>query len=80
MKKITHDGYILMLSENIGTDISDEEYRAILAAMASVPTSPSGYMYFLKNDLTWELVAKIESVTDEEVTPEEFISAMEAIL
>lgn len=52
------DGYIVSLSTGFGqTEITEEEYNAILSVIRSAPTSPDGYIYLLRADtLEWELV------------------------
>jgi len=54
-------GYLLSvnLGNNIpmnGAKITDEEYNDILAVIDAKPTPPVGYEYYLKPDMTWELL------------------------
>lgn len=37
------------------TSITEEEYTQLCAVFADRPTAPTGYVYLLKTDLTWEL-------------------------
>ena len=51
------DGYIISIGDGPnGVEITEQEYNDILDAITNVPTSPSGFSYRLKNDLSWELV------------------------
>ena len=55
--KMIENGYIIAIG--IGFDdveISKEEYDEILAIIRNKPIADTGYVYRLKEDLTWELV------------------------
>ena len=79
--KIVSDGYIITIATggNAGTEITEEEYNAILSALQNCPTAPAGYAYRLKADLTWELV-ELPPEPEPDVTPEEIAEALEVIL
>lgn len=55
--KVIENGHIVSVGENIvGTEITENEYDAIMLAFADRPAWRSGYDLMLKADLTWEYV------------------------
>ena len=60
-------------SGNVGVEITDEEYSAILSLIRTKPSAPDGYEYRLKEDLTWEMV---ELPSEPNPTPEEALSIL----
>lgn len=66
MYKVVRDNYIISVSDvNVGTEITEEEYKLICEALKNKPTK-DGYYAKLKEDLTWEL---FELPIDENNTP-----------
>ena len=60
------DGYIAGIGTGCGgTEISQEEYNRILAAIQTRPEPPEGYDYRLTEALEWELA---ERTAEEEST------------
>lgn len=68
--KNTDSGYLLSLSTGYGqTEITEEEYNAILTVIRSAPPAPEGFVYLLRADtLDWELA---EAPSEPEPEPEE---------
>ena len=55
--KTISGGFIRSVSTMTGdTEITEAEYAEIMDAIHNRPTPPEGYDYWLKTDLTWELV------------------------
>lgn len=53
--KQINDGYITSIGDNIGgTEITDDEYNAILAVIHNKPPATETTDYRLREDLTWE--------------------------
>lgn len=58
--KLEDNGYITALGiGDIGTEITLDEYTAILDTMSSKPKDGNGTAYELKDDLTWESFERI---------------------
>lgn len=71
--KTVIDGYINSISTGCGgVEITKDEYDTIKAVIRSVPESPDGYDYALKEDLTWELYDL--TVVEDELTDEEALA------
>lgn len=78
--KYISDGYILGVGTGSGgTEITEEEYNAILTTIRNRPTPPEGKGLRLKADLTWE-VYDLPEPEPEEVTGEDVLDALEGIL
>lgn len=60
------DGYIAAIGTggNHGETISETEYRSLLDAMRNAPAE-SGYVFRLREDLTWEKLAEDMSVPED---------------
>ena len=59
---------------NVGTELTESEYNAIMQKIQNKPTDPEGYQYKLRaDDLEWELV-KLPPVEPEPVTDEEALT------
>ena len=72
--KITDNSYILSIGTGSGgTEITEQEYSEILAAIRNKPTPRDGYDYRLKTDLTWEEF-KLPPVEPEPLTDEEALT------
>ena len=56
--KTVVDGFIVSISTGGGqTEVSEEEYNALMAVIMSAPPDPDGFAYMLRNEtLEWELV------------------------
>lgn len=81
------DGYISGIGTGCGgTEISQEEYNRILAAIHARPEPPEGYDYRLTEALEWELVertAEEESTgqpSAEDISGDELLSMIEGVL
>lgn len=74
MNTIIYDGYIVGISNNFGVKITDSVYQGIMQAVKNRPVAADGYIYRLREDLTWEL-SELPPVTDisddDELTEEE---------
>lgn len=78
--KITNDKYVVALSTTQGTPITESEYINILQAIKSAPHK-DGYGYRLREDLTWESYElPPEPPVEDEVTAEQILADLEAIL
>ena len=65
--KIVKDGYITVIGKGSGgTQISESEYNDIMTVMKTVPTAQNGYAYRLRENLTWELSAADDEISDTE--------------
>lgn len=71
--KIVKDGYILVVGEGYGgTEITSEEYNAILEVILSKPEPPAGYDYRLTEGLEWEqFEIPVVDTSDEEISDSE---------
>lgn len=80
--KIVSDGYLYVVGTgNGGTPISEDEYNKVLQVIAGRPTADIGYEYWLREDLTWELVeVPIVDPTDEEISGEELLTMIKEVL
>lgn len=80
--KLTKDGYITVIGTGEGgTPITEEEYENIRSVLQNRPTAEDGYVYRLKEDLTWELVeVPIVEPTDDEISGYELLSMIEEVL
>ena len=55
--KEVKDEYIIDVGTGLGfTEITESEYNEIMLIIKSCPTPPTGFDYFLRIDLTWELI------------------------
>jgi hypothetical protein len=81
-KVFYENGYLL----GIGTgnrippnaiEITEAEYDDIMAVIHAKPTPPTGYEYYLKPDMTWELL-ELPPVPEEPTqnTPEQMAEAL----
>lgn len=53
--KLIENGYILGIGKgNIGEEIAEDEYNAIIAKLSEKPQRTETIDYRLKEDLTWE--------------------------
>lgn len=74
--KVIENGYIVSVGENIaGTEITENEYDAIMSAFADRPAWRSGYDLMLKADLTWEYV-EAQPEPEPDPDPEEALSIL----
>ena len=66
--KIIYNGYIQRIGiGNGGIEISQEEYENLIQIINNKPIAESGFVYKLKEDLTWELCEMpIVEITEEE--------------
>lgn len=80
--KLIENGYIVGIGKGAGgVEISQEEYDEILVVIRSKPVAESGHDYWLREDLTWELVEVPEAdPTDEEISGDEFLAMVEEVL
>lgn len=80
--KLIENGYIVGIGKGAGgVEISKEEYDEILAVIRTKPAAESGHDYWLREDLTWELVEVPEAgPTDEEISGDEFLVMVEEVL
>lgn len=64
--KIIEDGYIVSIGKTTGKgNISKEEYDEIKQVLIDAPIAPEGYVYKLKENLTWILVkAPVEEIEE----------------
>lgn len=70
--KSVEGGYITAICTGRGeTEITQEEYESILAAIQSRPTLETGYDYKLREDLTWERVEAPAEPADDDISDEE---------
>lgn len=80
--KSIEDGYIVAVGTGLGeTEITEAEYNEILNVIQNKPVDDPGYDYWLKEDLTWELV-EVPQVdpTDEEISGDELLTMIEEVL
>lgn len=71
--KVINDGYLDLVGTGFGgTEISEDEYNAIIEIVKTCPTAPDGYAYRLKTDITWELYEL--PIVEEELTAEEALA------
>lgn len=78
MRKVIENGYIIALTTgNVGVEITEAEYDAIIGIIHSKPTAPESYGYRLTSELTWELV-EIPPMPEDDVdaTAEDYESAL----
>ena len=68
MRKLVEDGYIVFVGDK-GSEITKEEYDAIMEAIKNKPSAPDGFAYKLKDTIEWELVDAEIGVTEESNTP-----------
>lgn len=74
--KEIENGYITSIGQGFdGVEITEEEYKNILAIIQNRPIADVGYDYRLKEDLTWELVeVEVIDTSEEEITDEEALA------
>jgi len=52
----TDSGYMISIAHDVADgNITEEEYQAIQETIRHKPVAPDGYIYRLKEDLSWEL-------------------------
>lgn len=80
--KKSMDGYILTIGTGSGgTEITDAEYKQIMAVIQAKPARTETTDYRLREDLTWEPYTIEEpEPADEDVTADEIMAALEEIL
>lgn len=80
--KMMKDGYIQGIGTGAGgIEITEEEYSTILQTIKRKPDAETGYDYWLKEDLTWELVeVPVIDPTDDEISGNELLSMIEEVL
>ena len=81
--KTVENGYIPCLEAGSAGDIeiTQEEYENILNIIRSQPIPEVGYIYRLREDLTWELCeTEIIDENEEEISHEEFMTMIEEVL
>lgn len=72
--KVIDNGYITAIGEGMqGIEISDEEYGMISLAILNAPEPETGYVWRLKENLTWDKCEYHEA----EVLPEDSAIALE---
>lgn len=77
-KQIT-DGYLTMIGTGPGgTEITAQEYGAIMDVITSRPTPPEGYGYKLKTDLAWEMY-ELPPEPEPEATQEDYMDALNGL-
>lgn len=75
--KLIENGYITAIGTGGGgTEITEQEYNAIMSAIQNKPPRTENTDYHLKEDLTWEEYERIDPVEDEELDPEEAINVL----
>ena len=79
--KLIENGYIMAIGRGSCCDeITAEEYENIFSVIRNKPSADIGYDYWLKEDLTWELVeVPIVEPTDE-VSGDELLNMIEGVL
>ena len=71
--KIIYNGYIGRIGVgNGGIEISQEEYENLVQIINNKPVAESGYVYKLKEDLSWELY-ELPIINFDEITEQEYI-------
>lgn len=67
MNKVVENGYVIAVTTaNVGTEITESEYNAIMQKIHNKPIDPDGYNYMLRSDtLEWELVELPEPIEGE---------------
>lgn len=73
--KMLNNGYVYGVCVSkiaVGEEITEHEYNEILSIIHERPTTPYGYGYRLREDLTWELyelpvVEEVEQYTEEQL-------------
>lgn len=80
--KLIENGYIIGIGKGAGGEaISVEEYSEILSVIRSKPEAEAGYDYWLKEDLTWEMVeVPTIDIDGEEINGDELLSMLEGVL
>ena len=72
-KKIIQNGYIVAVgSGDFGTDITEDEYNALLEILQNRPQETAEIGYRLKTDLTWESYEK-EPQPEPDLTADEIV-------
>lgn len=75
--KTIESGYIVSIGTGSGgAEITEQEYAKILAAIRNKPTTPEGYDYRLKTDLTWEEYALEPPDPDPEIDDAELLTIL----
>lgn len=80
--KIIEAGYLTAIGVGCGgEEITTEEHDHIKLIVKDKPVADPGYDYWLKEDLTWELV-EVPQVdpTDEEISGDELLTMIEEVL
>lgn len=80
--KLIEDGYIVAIGTGAGgEEITKEEYDEIMSIIRNKPTAESGCDYWLKEDLTWELVEVPEvEPADDEISGDELLNMIEEVM
>ena len=75
--KTIENGYITAIGTGGGgTEITEQEYNQILAAIQQKPPRTATTDFRLKTDLTWEEYERIDPVEPEELEPEEAMNIL----
>lgn len=75
--KVTDSGYILAIGENIGgTEISEDEYSAILSVIRTKPQATETTDYRLRENLTWEEYEKDPPDPDPDIDDAELLDIL----
>ena len=75
--KIIYNGYIGRIGVgNGGIEISQEEYENLVQIINNKPVAESGYVYKLKEDLSWELY-ELPIINFDEIAEQEYNKILE---
>ena len=80
--KLIENGYITAIGTGAGgVEITVDEYSTILKTVQNKPIADIGFDYWLKEDLTWELVeVPIVEPTDDEISGDELLNMIEGVM
>lgn len=68
------------INDNDASNEDRDEYERITRILSDPPVAPDGYYAALKDDLTWDFLLIPQEPEDDEISTEEFLEKLEAIL
>ena len=70
----------ICINDDDASEEDKHEYEQISRILVNPPAAPDGYYATLKTDMTWDFLPIPTDPDDEEVSAEEFLARLEAIL
>jgi hypothetical protein len=79
--KIEDGEYITAIATGLGgTEITEQEYTALMAIIKARPVPPDGHDYILKVDLTWEQIERPSVPDDDEISDADALAIITGVV